>query len=107
MVNFQKAFSGVTLTGDGMTIDESGKLYVGTWGGARVFIIDPVKKAVIHEIPMPTPQVTSVAFGGPNLDILYVTTAGKPKPQAAPAGGLFKITGLGVKGLPMTNFKLY
>lgn len=49
---------------------------------------------------------SKVAFGGPDLETLYVTTAaegGKPEP----AGGLFKITGLGVSGLPMSNFKLY
>jgi len=50
--------------------------------------------------------VTSLAFGGPNLDELFVTSAARPKPKPAPAGGLFKITGLGVKGLPMDAFKM-
>jgi sugar lactone lactonase YvrE len=92
---------------DGMTIDENGNLYVATWGGSKIYVIDPIEKKIIREIELPTAQVTSVAFGGENLDILYVTTAGKPKPKSAPAGGLFKITGLNVKGLPMNNFKLY
>lgn len=90
-----------------MTIDANGTLYVATWNGGRIIVINPDTKQVAREIPMPTPQITSLAFGGPEMDILFVTTAGKPKPQAAPAGGLFKITGLGVKGLPMNNFKLY
>lgn len=89
-----------------MTIDENGILYVCAWDGSRVIVIDPTTKKVLREIPIPTNQVTSAAFGGPNLDILYVTTAGKPKPRPAPAGGLFKVTGLGVRGLPMHNVKM-
>lgn len=91
---------------DGMTIDENGRIYVCTWGGARIIVIDPATRTVVREIKFPTDQVTSAAFGGPNLDILFVTTAGRPKPQPAPAGGLFKVTNLGVRGLPMHNFKL-
>lgn len=60
------------------------------------------------EIKIPAEQVTSVAFGGPNLDILYVTTASKEfkSPQPAPAGSLFKVTNLGAKGTKMTSVKL-
>lgn len=56
------------------------------------------------QIKLPVEQITSVAFGGPNLDTLYVTTAavgGKPDP----AGTTYKVTGLCVKGIPMTKFK--
>jgi sugar lactone lactonase YvrE len=90
-----------------MTIDSEGMIYVATFGGSSIIVINPEKKEIIREIKMPTAQVTSLAFGGKNLDVLYVTTAAKFKPKPAPAGGLFKITGLGVKGLPMNNFKLY
>lgn len=53
------------------------------------------------EIKFPAEQVTSAAFGGPNLDILFVTTAAQERsgPQPKPAGQLFKVTGLGAKGL--------
>lgn len=107
MINFDETHSGETFAADGMTIDENGIIYVATWNGARIIIIDPKSKQILNEIQMPTNQVTSLAFGGKNLDILYVTTAGKPKPQASPAGGLFKITGLRAKGLPMNKFKLH
>lgn len=52
------------------------------------------------EIKFPAEQVTSAAFGGPNLDILYVTSASTERsgPQPKPAGSLFKVTGLGAKG---------
>ena len=93
---------------DGMTIDAEGSLYVATFGASTVFKINPATGAIDLEIKIPAEQVTSVAFGGPNLDILYVTTAAKEfkSPQPPPAGKLFQVTGLGVKGLPMTSFKL-
>lgn len=56
-------------------------------------------------------NITSVAFGGPNLDILYVTSASmglnenqlKEQPHA---GYLFAIKGLGVHGFPSNNVKV-
>lgn len=57
------------------------------------------------EIPLPAEQITSAAFGGPNLDILYVTSSGKDNNQ--PLGGaLFQITGLGVKGVAAKKVRL-
>lgn len=91
-----------------MTSDENGAIYVATWNGSKVIVIDPKSKTILREIEMPTSEITSLAFGGKNLDILYVTTAARPKfTLPSPAGGVFKITGLGVKGLPMKKFKLY
>lgn len=43
-----------------MTIDENGFLYVATWNGARILIIDPTAKEIVREIQMPTAKVTSV-----------------------------------------------
>jgi gluconolactonase len=45
---------------DGMTIDENGFLYVATWNGHRVLVINPETKLVVREIEIPTDQVTSV-----------------------------------------------
>lgn len=60
------------------------------------------QRKVVLEIPFPAKQVTSAAWGGPNLDILYVTTAATTRDGEQPplAGHLYKVTGLGVKGLP-------
>lgn len=57
---------------------------------------------ILLEIDIPAKQVTSVAFGGPDLDILFVTTAATTRDAEQPpeAGYLFKVTGLGVKGFP-------
>lgn len=43
-------------------------------------------------------QISSMAWGGPKLDILYVTTANKDGKQPPESGHIFKVTGLGTKG---------
>jgi sugar lactone lactonase YvrE len=47
-------------------------------------------------------------FGGADLDVLYVTSMGRPMrgipPRDRNAGGLFAIYGLGTKGLPEQRF---
>jgi len=65
---------------------------------------------------MPVRNFTSCMFGGDRLDELYVTSmarvkhpavhdrfAKEVKPQVL-AGSLFKVTGLGVRGLPEPRF---
>lgn len=60
-------------------------------------------------VEMPDRNLTSVMFGGGNLDVLYVTSIGRPMkgiPQKEPhAGSVFAVPGLGVKGLPEPRFK--
>jgi len=46
-----------------------------------------------------------VAFGGPNLDILYVTTANKFD-QPKPAGTTYQVTGLNAKGYAGVSLKI-
>uniref|UniRef100_A0A182J1D7 Regucalcin n=1 Tax=Anopheles atroparvus TaxID=41427 RepID=A0A182J1D7_ANOAO len=93
--------------GDGMTIDTEGNLFVAIFNGYKVLKISPQKK-VLQEIKIPAQQVTSVAFGGPKLDELFVTTASMlfTTPQKDPAGATFKVTGLGAKGYPMDEIVL-
>jgi len=60
-------------------------------------------------VAIPAPQVTSACFGGPDLDILYVTSAAIGMDDeglaAYPdAGGLFAVTGLGIRGRPTRRF---
>ncbi len=47
-------------------------------------------------------------FGGPDLDILFVTTVGEAYWDANPtepdAGSVFAINGLGITGLPEARF---
>ena len=58
---------------------------------------------------MPVKKVTSVMFGGPELDALYVTSMAKPPLPRFPGDGIqrgsvFAIYNLGVQGLPEPRF---
>lgn len=57
-------------------------------------------KKVLMEISMPATQVTSLAFGGPQLNELFVTTANEDGKQPIASGYVYKISGLGAKGYP-------
>jgi gluconolactonase len=94
-----------------MTIDSDGNLWVAVFGGGRVLKVDGSKsETLLDTIDIPAEQVTSVAFGGKNLDELYVTTAAveiqNKKPVRPVDGAVYKVTGTGSKGLPGASFKL-
>lgn len=95
---------------DGMTIDTDGNLWVACFAGGQVICVNPKESKVIRQVAIPSKSVTSVCWGGPNYDILYVTSGThKLSPQEIAgnpaAGGTFAVTGTGAKGLPPTNFK--
>jgi len=93
---------------DGMTIDAQGMLWIAHWGGWSVNRWDPVSGQHLESIPVPADHVSSCAFGGPELDTLYVTTArgGLGDEQLAEqphAGGLFRVR-MDVRGVPAFEF---
>jgi sugar lactone lactonase YvrE len=93
---------------DGMTIDEEGMLWVAHWDGHAVCRWDPLDARLLRRIELPVARVTSCAFGGADLDELYVTTAwsGLSETQRAAqplAGGLFVVRP-GVRGQPPTPY---
>jgi sugar lactone lactonase YvrE len=93
---------------DGQCVDADDHLWSAAWNGARVARRRP-DGGLDREVALPVPLVTSCCFGGPGLDILFVTTARvgltPAELEAAPlAGGLFAVRGLGVKGRPMARF---
>ena len=58
-----------------MCIDEEGKLWVAHWGGGHVIRYDPATGEKLERIAVPAALCTSCAFGGPDWDELYITTA--------------------------------
>jgi len=86
---------------DGMTVDEDDHLWVAHFGGGRLtrFAPDGTVKRIVK---LPVKNITSLTFGGPNLDQLYVTTSGAGQTGRYP-GGLFQFKP-GVKGLPTNAF---
>jgi sugar lactone lactonase YvrE len=93
---------------DGSTVDAEGYVW-----NAQVFDGQLVRYApdgsIDRIIDMPVRRVTSLMFGGPDLDVLYVTSMAlnlQPHLPADPVqrGGLFAVYGLGIKGLPETRF---
>jgi sugar lactone lactonase YvrE len=78
---------------DGMTVDADGCLWVARWGLGKVDRFTPEGR-LDRTIRVPVRYVTSCEFGGPDLDVLYITTSSSPGGdpttiEAAPAGGLF------------------
>ena len=60
---------------DGMCMDRAENLWIALWGGNKVVCYSPVNGELLAEVTVPSPHVTSCAFGGENFDILYITTA--------------------------------
>ncbi len=94
---------------DGMTIDENDMLWVGMWNGNAVANYNPKTGELIRKIEVPAHNVTACAFGGENLDELYITTASvdmtKEEKEKYPlAGSLFKVK-LDLKGVKSPFFK--
>ncbi|XP_071034792.1 regucalcin [Parasteatoda tepidariorum] len=99
--NKEKGFEDLDLP-DGMTIDTENKLWVCHYGGGCVLRIDPATKAILKRVDIPAKHVTSCCFGGPNLDILYVTTAAQTeeiRKNFPEAGAVFAVTDHGCRGL--------
>ncbi|MDA8049927.1 MAG: SMP-30/gluconolactonase/LRE family protein [Rhodospirillales bacterium] len=93
---------------DGATVDAEGCVW-----SAHVYVGKLVRYrpdgSVDRVIEMPVRKVTSVMFGGPDLDVLFVTSMAKPPLPRFPGdgvlrGSLFAIHGLGVRGMPEARF---
>ena len=105
--NEREAFStsDIAASPDGMTIDANGNLWIAFCHGACVACYDPTTGKELHRVELPCLETTACAFGGANLDELYITTGIHKTEQEEHAGKLFKVTGLGVTGVPANPFK--
>ena len=89
---------------DGMTMDEDGMLWVAMCHGGLVVRINPETQAVVQQISFPCVETTACAFGGDNLDRLFVTTGIHKSLEEENAGHIFVVDGIGVRGVEAFAF---
>jgi sugar lactone lactonase YvrE len=93
---------------DGCCMDAEGCLWLAHWGAGKLTRWNPASGRRLLTVKLPVTNVTSCAFGGPKLDLLFITTAAPDTPGAVAepeAGFLFTIAP-GVQGLPIPVFSL-
>ncbi|MFN3324238.1 MAG: SMP-30/gluconolactonase/LRE family protein [Bryobacteraceae bacterium] len=81
---------------DGMCLDEEGNLYVAHYGMRQVQVLDPAGK-LIGRYPGGNLTTSNVAFGGPEMNQLYIT--GAIGTEKGSEGVLFRLDLPGVRGL--------
>ena len=93
---------------DGGAVDADGCYWMAGVTGWQLVRFTPAGK-VDQIIEMPAEKPSKIAFGGKDLDVLYVTTIGSnPTPgteaRQPQAGGVFALRVPGVRGLPAADF---
>jgi sugar lactone lactonase YvrE len=98
------AIEAVGASPDGMTIDAEGCLWVALWAGSAVHRYTPEGR-LADVIELPATQVTACAFGGAELDTLYITTSRQALADGEqPAAGALFAAVPGVRGVPVLPF---
>ncbi len=103
------AAPGTGVAPDGGTVDAEGFVWTATNGALsgvgelRRYAPDG---SLDRTVTMPVVKLTSLMFGGPDLDILFVTSMNLPSVVAPRPddGCLFAVHGLGIRGLPERRF---
>ena len=94
------------LNCDGATVDTDGCLWSAQWDRASVQRITPDGVRDRH-VEIPGQCVSSVMSGGPNLDIMFVTTVASypgAKFDSPDAGSVFALHGIGCEGIAESRF---
>lgn len=92
---------------DGATVDADGFVWsVSVYEGKLVRLAPDGR--LDRLVGLPVESTTSLSFGGPGLDIAFVTSMAREvngaRPREREAGALFTVHGLGVKGLAEPRF---
>jgi sugar lactone lactonase YvrE len=88
---------------DGLTVDADGCIWLALWDGSAVRRYTPEGElAGIVEVPAARP--TSCAFGGPELDTLFITTARTSRGHSPASGGGIFAVDTGSRGFPSHPF---
>jgi gluconolactonase len=82
---------------DGMAVDTKGNLYVAHLGTSHVLVLNPEGK-LIQQLPGGNYDVSNLAFGGRNLDQLFIT--GSVGYRSNTEGRVYRLDLKGVKGKP-------
>ncbi|RBP65475.1 sugar lactone lactonase YvrE [Brevibacterium sanguinis] len=93
---------------DGATVDAEGCVWKSRVFGGKVVRYTP-EGQIDGIVELPVLKVTSLNFGGPDMDTLFVTSMGRPPQPDKPEdgqlrGAVFAVTGLGVTGIPEPRF---
>jgi len=88
---------------DGMCVDVEDHLWIAVWGIGQVHRYSPAGE-LVDTVDVPAPHTSSVAFAGPLLDTLVITTASDEltpeQLEAFPLSGRLFTVVPGVAGLP-------
>lgn len=89
---------------DGLCVDGEGHVWVAVWGTGTLRRYTPDGR-VDRELSVPTPQVTSCAFAGPDYHTLIITTGAEFDLRGTPGAGLVYVEHLSdVAGRPVDRF---
>lgn len=89
---------------DGCTVDAEGCLWVAEVDGSRVGRYAP-DGTLLAAVELPVKRPSSVCFGGPDLDTLFITCIRRDSFEEEPLGGGLFAARPGVRGLPEPFFK--
>jgi sugar lactone lactonase YvrE/DNA-binding IclR family transcriptional regulator len=103
----RRVFAEVAGRPDGLAVDAEGFVWCAIWDGWCLHRYAPDGR-LDREVWLPVPRPTSLAFGGPDLKTLFITTARIRLPsrvlaEAPFSGGLFTLP-VDVPGLPAAEF---
>lgn len=90
---------------DGMAIDTQDRVWIACFFGGKVVRFNPKTGERLQDVIVPARRTTSCCFGGTHFDVMFITSSrhfiSEEEAKTTPlAGSVFRVTGLGVKGLP-------
>ena len=92
---------------DGICTDSEGHVWVAIWSRGEVRRLDP-RGEVVGTVIVPAPHTSSVAFAGPDLDVLVITTATDELDDASlaayPDSGRLFVAHVGIAGTPVAHW---
>jgi sugar lactone lactonase YvrE len=90
---------------DGLCVDASGGVWVAVYGAGQVRRYD-AHGVLDSVVEVPVANVTACTFGGPDLNLLFITTSAlRHRPDDRDVAGALYLTEPGVVGLPALAYR--